>query len=51
MLRMDNRPATIYPIWPKLAEDFKAKKGKIHKTNRVIDIGLYACVGGIGIIG
>ena len=48
---MDNRPSVIYQIWPKLAEIFKAKKGIVHKTNRVIDVGLYTGVGGIGIIG
>ena len=51
MLRMDNRPSVIYQIWPKLAEIFKGKKGIVHKTNRVIDVGLYAGVGGVGIIG
>ena len=51
MLRMDRRPEIIYPIWPKLAEIWNAKKGVIHKTNKVIDIGLYAGVGGVGIVG
>ena len=48
---MDNDPNKMYIIWPTLAEVFKAKKGIIHKTNRAIDVGLYAGVGGLGIIG
>ena len=48
---MDRRPEIIYPIWPKLAEIWNAKKGVIHKTNKVVDIGLYAGVGGVGIVG
>ena len=51
ILRMDNDPNKMYIIWPTLAEVFKAKKGILHKTNRAIDVGLYAGVGGVGIIG
>ena len=51
MLRMDNRPEVIYPIWPLLANLWKPKKGVIHYTNRRIDVTLYSVFGGIGLIG